>query len=546
MQRWERNGPKQVPQFLELEVAGRLFYVRKGRVGTDGSQSTRRFSTRAQALQKAQEYLDDHQQKGYSLVLDTEAAPEARNPQIEQAILEQLEDPGQYLVYADWLQAQGSPRGELITLQSSPNSTAQTRVEQLFKAQPNLRPKRMHELGRRRPRASKSEAAYPQMEWAFGFIKSARIARPSDKSPYTLRELANELLFSSSARFLQTLVIGADGDSAGFDYRPVVEVLLRAKPRALQRLVLAELPGSSIELNATQLGPLDGLMEALPNLRSLTLRGGTMSLDTLEHEHLQDLRIEAAPLSAGNAQAVGQGSLPMLSRLSLSAGQAQAPIMGALLDAQRWPALRHLAITQTETTEVLLEALLNAPLLRQLQTLDLSAGSLDDAQVERLLSGQSALEHLEHLDLSGNFLSAGRCEDLQSLAQTVDLTRQRRSITGVRVLETDVLAFSPDDRSVVAAKKYTRRDRWPQLGQDGGLLWGECSGSQDYECYVEVSQQPADQWAAGCICPSVKRPCKHVVALLMMAARGDPIPQQTIPEGLVMACDEERYDEIWE
>jgi uncharacterized protein (TIGR02996 family) len=40
-----------------------------------------------------------------------------RNAEIEAAILAAPDDPSAYLVYADWLQSHGDPRGELITLQ---------------------------------------------------------------------------------------------------------------------------------------------------------------------------------------------------------------------------------------------------------------------------------------------------------------------------------------------------------------------------------------------------------------------------------------------
>ena len=40
-----------------------------------------------------------------------------RNAELEQAILDERDDPAPYRVYADWLESRGDPRGELIALQ---------------------------------------------------------------------------------------------------------------------------------------------------------------------------------------------------------------------------------------------------------------------------------------------------------------------------------------------------------------------------------------------------------------------------------------------
>lgn len=54
---------------------------------------------------------------------------------------------------------------------------------------------------------------------------------------------------------------------------------------------------------------------------------------------------------------------------------------------------------------------------------------------------------------------------------------------------------------------------WSGTGRHGGLLWGACSGSAatPYRTYARL-----DGFASRCTCPSRKRPCKHVVALLLL------------------------------
>ena len=50
----------------------------------------------------------------------------------EQAIAQAPDDPAPYLVYADWLTAQGDPLGELITAQHDGRPELKARIDQLL------------------------------------------------------------------------------------------------------------------------------------------------------------------------------------------------------------------------------------------------------------------------------------------------------------------------------------------------------------------------------------------------------------------------------
>ena len=76
-----------------------------------------------------------------------------------------------------------------------------------------------------------------------------------------------------------------------------------------------------------------------------------------------------------------------------------------------------------------------------------------------------------------------------------------------------VLALAPDEASIKAARGLARPAKWLTLGHDEQALWGECKGSALYQISVE-SGEPAFK----CTCPSRKVPCKHVLALLLLAA----------------------------
>jgi hypothetical protein len=79
-----------------------------------------------------------------------------------------------------------------------------------------------------------------------------------------------------------------------------------------------------------------------------------------------------------------------------------------------------------------------------------------------------------------------------------------------------VLALAPDAPSAAAARKLAHPRDWHGLGRSDNALWGECQGSARYQVRVHLPDA-----AVKCSCPSRKFPCKHALALMLIAA-GQP------------------------
>ncbi len=89
-----------------------------------------------------------------------------------------------------------------------------------------------------------------------------------------------------------------------------------------------------------------------------------------------------------------------------------------------------------------------------------------------------------------------------------------------------VLALAPDASSAQAGRKLASPQHWQALGQSAQALWGECRGSALYQVRVDLSSL-----SVKCSCPSRKFPCKHGVALLLMAVTTpDTLPASEPPE----------------
>ncbi len=72
---------------------------------------------------------------------------------------------------------------------------------------------------------------------------------------------------------------------------------------------------------------------------------------------------------------------------------------------------------------------------------------------------------------------------------------------------------APDAASVVAAERLARSAAWQAVGGSARGIWGFCqgSGASPYEAVVALEGMEGH-----CTCPSRKRPCKHVLALLLL------------------------------
>ncbi|MCC6622484.1 MAG: SWIM zinc finger family protein [Deltaproteobacteria bacterium] len=75
--------------------------------------------------------------------------------------------------------------------------------------------------------------------------------------------------------------------------------------------------------------------------------------------------------------------------------------------------------------------------------------------------------------------------------------------------------LAPDPGALAAARQIAVRHLWPVLGRSERALWGEVLGSERYLVSVDLGAN-----VTRCTCPSRKLPCKHALALMLLAADG--------------------------
>jgi hypothetical protein len=89
-----------------------------------------------------------------------------------------------------------------------------------------------------------------------------------------------------------------------------------------------------------------------------------------------------------------------------------------------------------------------------------------------------------------------------------------------------IAALAPDQSALSAAAGLLKPGKWPLRAAAGEMVWGECQGSGANP--YRVAADMADG-GSKCTCPSRKFPCKHGLALMLMAA-GEAFTPAEIPD----------------
>jgi uncharacterized protein (TIGR02996 family) len=428
---------------------------------------------------------------------------DVRHPELERQLREAPDGSEPYLVYADWLQERGDPLGELIALGVASAGGADDAVLR-FERHLKLHEARfLGGLARQLPE-------HVVLRWRYGVVHGIEERELSEGLPPRSWEQLLRLRVCELVRSL-TLV------------RPCVPELDAA--------IAASASGS---LRALTLKGCSGRLPAQllrRELRSLSLAGGQIAIgpDTLPAslEHLE-LRVHDAALAGEHRAPLEWGlceldvaltaplaaflagvRLPRLARLTLNLGGESAAAVPELLEALRLPALTHLALRNGQLEPATFAALARLPLAARLSSLALTSLELTDEAMRALVHARGAFEALAELDVGHNELSRDGLAAARELAPRVISQRQQRRGTG---MERRVRRFAGS--RLQAAEGIADPELWRRAGVDGELRWARYRGESEYELYVS-----ADLQRYGCTCPSSIQPCKHVVALALVAER---------------------------
>jgi uncharacterized protein (TIGR02996 family) len=447
-------------KFWEIVVEGNAYTVRYGKIGTDGQVQTKTFKDAAKAEVEANKKIAEKTKKGYTEV-EVDAPPAraskpgaskpgaskpgaanegARNAELEQTIHDDPENADAWQVYADWLQSNGDPWGERLSLGLTHASAKGAEKTKLKKAIDQL-DKQHHEAFMGKALAKLMEAEdfkkVAKLEWKFGFVVGVRVAAPDQDWEGTGGDtILRALVKSPAARFLQSITIGLikwQGYDDTFD-EGIDAISKSGVLSSMRELVVGDFDyGSDTEISWTDVGRVEPALLVMPNLRSLRVCGGGIGFGkVLEHDKLEELTVETGGLPGSTVKAIGKCNLPNLTKMEVWFGQENYGAGGdikqlkPLFTGQGVPKLRHLGLMNSEFEDDIAIALAKSPLLAQLQTVALSMGTLTDVGGQAIVAAADKFKHLKKLDLAHNYLSDDVVKALEkALGKKVSIGQRR-------------------------------------------------------------------------------------------------------------------------
>lgn len=410
------NGDK----FWEARVDHCTVKIQFGQQGTRGNSENAGFRTEADTQAGFEKLIAKKLKEGFveqARVVPSTSIEAKTNPALEKAIVANPDDADAYMVYADWLQDQGDPRGELIALQAAGKQAAAKKLLDKHVAY-FLGPLAEHRTCYDGFADEKTEAFH----WKNGFIHAVRLAHNQYADNWDgklAKDVVEPLLKHPSGRFIVELTINENDDPSEDTLDDIFAVIAKRGMPTLRKLRIGD---DVSQISWYRVGNLGKIWKAVPNLTHLDIEAGEFSLGTIELPNLVHAVFRTGGLAKASAKAIANAKWPKIEHLEVYygdenyGGDATAKDVAPLLDRTDLPKLKYLGVKNAEFQNDLVPYLAKSALVRQLTTLDISEGILTDDAVPAFLAHADAFKHLT-LDVSSTYLSADAIKKLKGVAK---------------------------------------------------------------------------------------------------------------------------------
>ncbi|MEJ7596713.1 MAG: TIGR02996 domain-containing protein [Kofleriaceae bacterium] len=385
---------------------------------TSGKPKKQTLATPDKAKARFDQLVADKRAEGYRVLgeIDPPQVAVARNEELEAAIREDRDDPAPYLVYADWLQGQGSPIGEMLVY-------AQRK-----------KPKQALAIAHKLGLPLKELATFG---WKHGLWQWLRLENEIDwnDARWDPVPFARSLFSSPLCVALEELRIGI----LRWDFNDQPAVLAEAGKygwaKDLQRLHLGDV--QSVDMDHHTIGDVGKVItKHFPNLISLKLHSGSQSwrgsgetfgVAGLELPRLEELVVETCAMNGKRMKALAMAKLPALEKLELwfgardREGTARIADVVPVLDGKQFPKLRHLGLRNTELVTDIIRLLPDRKVAKQIVSLDLSMSIMTDEDAAELAAEAGKFSALETLDVSENYITAAGARVLKAAFKGVKI-----------------------------------------------------------------------------------------------------------------------------
>lgn len=235
---------------------------------------------------------------------------------------------------------------------------------------------------------------------------------------------------------LDELIIGDWGSAYEDDCQPIIDAIVENADRFshITKLFVGDMDFEECEVSWIMQGDYGQIWKAMPQLKELTIKGSMdLTLGEIEHENLESLTIICGGLGTNVIKEIEKAKLPSLKELLLYIGvedygfDGDAGTIKELLANSDFPNLTYLGIVDSEIQDELTQVVLECKYIRQIETLDLSCGTLTDKGGSLLLEKLPELSNIKKLDVHHHYLSDEMMDKIEKLSLEVDVSEQEEA-----------------------------------------------------------------------------------------------------------------------
>lgn len=394
-------------KFWKIELQGGAVVTRYGRIGSEGQETKKSFDTPEKAQKEYDKLVAEKLRKGYVEKTGSGQAKASAEPAkagAKKSSTKKGQEPA----------AAASADGEL-----SPMFFSTTRDGD-FETLNNFLGERVADFREDKPIKGKKSV----------FRVRVSYEEEDEGGEPDFRKRLKAFLASDTALTTRGLILGAYDLEGGTSGAKAYREIIQSKDRLpnLKALFLGDIVQEEAEISWIEQSDVSAVLEAFPQLEMLRIRGATgLAISKPQHARLRALAIESGGLSAKVVSQICRGKFPQLEYLELwlgtpnYGGDCRVNDLQPLLKGKLFPKLKHLGLRNAEIADDIAAVIVKAPVVDQLEILDLSLGNLSDVGAGALLQLESKT-NLKRLDLHYHYISKPLQKQLKQLPFPVDVS----------------------------------------------------------------------------------------------------------------------------
>lgn len=228
---------------------------------------------------------------------------------------------------------------------------------------------------------------------------------------------------------LEEIVVGDWGDAwddLKDDCQQLIDGIIENKDKFsnVKSLFIGDMEFDECEVSWIIQGNYSKLWGAMPQLEKLTIKGSTqLELGEIKHDNLKSLEIICGGLPAKVIESIKNAKLPSLERLVIYLGIEEYGFGGdedtieKLLKESDFPKLTWLGITDSDIQDEVTEIVFNSKYINQINTLDLSMGTLTDKGGRIIADKLKEYPNIKSVDLNYHYMTDKMVDELEKICE---------------------------------------------------------------------------------------------------------------------------------